>query len=64
MDNISNYIAVVYGMTIFEKDEVQKFIRDLYSIFKKRVGILYVDETLAIRECFGIVRGGDIDSVR
>lgn len=64
MDNISNYIAVIYGMTIFEKDEVQKFIRDLYSILKKRVGILNEDETLAIRECFGIVRGGDIDSVR
>ena len=64
MDNISNYIAVVYGMTIFEKDEVQKFIRDLYSIFKKRVGILNEDETLAIRKCFGIVRSTDIDSVR
>ena len=64
MDNISNYIAVVYGMTIFEKDEVQKFIRDLYSIFKKRVGILNEEETLAIRKCFGIVRSTDIDSVR
>ena len=64
MDNISNYIAVVYGMVTFEKDEVQKFIHDLYSILKKKVGILNEEETLAIRKCFGIVRSTDIDSVR
>lgn len=64
MDNISNYIAVVYGMDILNNKEVQMFIRNLYMLLKNRVGILNVEETLAIRECFGIVRGGDIDKVR